>query len=255
MINVAKESVLLDPDEPKPVALVNAAGRSPWLLTCEHGGRRLPRALGDLGLEPPAFERHIAWDIGALGIARALAEQLDAPLVHQLYSRLVVDCNRPPDRPSFIPELSEATAIPGNRGLDDDARTARRGGIWQPFQDAVASAIEGRSGLLAIHTFTDVFLGVARPWHVGFLHGLGRRLANHLHDHFAALPGIEAALNEPYRIDVDDYTIPVHGDGRGIAAVLVEIRQDLVADEAGQERWAAMLADALAGLDPAQAHG
>ena len=247
--------MLLDPDEPAPVAVVNAAGRSPWLLTCEHGGRRLPRRLGDLGLEPAAFARHIAWDIGAFGVATGLAKALDAPLVHQLYSRLVVDCNRPPDRPSFIPELSEATAIPGNRGLDDAARMARREGIWQPFQDAVAAAVEGRSGLLAIHTFTDVYLGVARPWHVGFLHGLGRRLAHHLHDHFASLPRIEAALNEPYRIGADDYTIPVHGDGRGIPAVLVEIRQDLVADEAGQKRWAAMLAEALAGLDPVQLQG
>lgn len=240
---------MLETDEPAAAVIENPAGGSPWLLTCEHGGRLVPRALGDLGLPPAAFERHIAWDIGALGVARALAARLDAPLVHQHYSRLVVDCNRPPSRPSFIPEVSDGTVIPGNAGLDESAREARRRCIWQPFQDAVAAAVDRRPGLLAIHSFTPVFREERRPWHVGFLFARGRDLALALHARFAAMPGIEAALNEPYRIDADDYTIPVHGDGRGKLAVLVEIRQDLIADEDGQARWAAMLARAVDSIE------
>lgn len=240
---------LLGPAEPAPAVLEHAGGRSPWLLTCEHGGRRVPAALGALGLAPAAFERHIAWDIGALGVARRLCLRLDAPLLHQRYSRLVVDCNRPPDRPSFIPEESDTTAIPGNRGLGEPERRARTAEIWQPFQDAVAEAVTARQGLLAIHSFTPVFRDERRPWHMGFLFAQGRGVALALHAHFCAIPGIEAALNEPYRIDADDYTIPVHGDGRGKPAVLIEVRQDLIADEAGQEGWAAMLARAIAAIE------
>lgn len=240
---------MLEADEPTPVAVENPGGCSAWLLTCEHGGRLVPRALGDLGLDPAAFERHIAWDIGALGVARALSARLDAPLVHQRYSRLVVDCNRPPNRPSFIPEVSDSTPVPGNAGLNEAARTARTSSIWQPFQDAVADAVTSRRGLLAIHSFTPVFREERRPWHVGFLFDQAREVALALQAHFAAMPGIEAALNEPYLIDADDYTIPVHGDGRGKPAVLIEIRQDLIAAAEGELRWAGMLAEAIAALE------
>lgn len=241
---------MLDPDEPRPFVLENATGRSPWLLTCEHGGRLLPRRLGDLGLPAAAFERHIAWDIGALGVARALSAGLDAPLVHQPYSRLAVDCNRPPARPSFIPEISEATAIPGNRGLGPAARKARERAIWQPFQDAVAEAVTARQGLLAIHSFTPVYHGIERPWTIGFLHGAAGDLATNLQRWLEEVAGIPAALNEPYRIDADDYTIPVHGDARGRPAVLVEIRQDLIAEASGQLRWAGLLRRAITCLEP-----
>lgn len=241
---------MLDSDEPAPFVHENPTGASPWLLTCEHGGRQLPRTLGDLGLPPAAFERHIAWDIGALGVARRLAGALDAELVHQPYSRLVVDCNRPPTRPSFIPEISEATVIPGNLGLDPEGRLAREKAIWRPFQDRVAEAVGGRAGLLAIHSFTPVYKEQVRPWQLGFLYARAESLALDLQRWFAAEAGIEAALNEPYRVDADDYTIPVHGDARGRPAVLVEIRQDLIADEAGQTRWADLLQRAVRSLEP-----
>lgn len=241
---------MLDSDEPAPFVHENPTGASPWLLTCEHGGRQLPRTLGDLGLPPAAFERHIAWDIGALGVARRLAGALDAELVHQPYSRLVVDCNRPPTRPSFIPEISEATVIPGNLGLDPEGRLAREKAIWRPFQDRVAEAGGGRAGLLAIHSFTPVYKEQVRPWQLGFLYARAESLALDLQRWFAAEAGIEAALNEPYRVDADDYTIPVHGDARGRPAVLVEIRQDLIADEAGQTRWADLLQRAVRSLEP-----
>ncbi len=241
---------MLDPDEPVPFVHENPEGASPWLLTCEHGGRRLPRVLGDLGLQPAAFERHIAWDIGALGVAQRLARALDAELVHQLYSRLVVDCNRPPTRPSFIPEISEATVIPGNLGLDPEARLAREKAIWRPFQDRVAEAVGNRGGLLAIHSFTPVYKEEQRPWQLGFLYARAEPLALDLQRWFAAEAGIDAALNEPYRVDADDYTIPVHGDMRGRPAVLVEIRQDLIADAPGQARWADLLHRAVQSLEP-----
>ena len=124
-------SLLLGSEDVPPVLEHNAAGRSPFLLTCDHYGRLIPRMLGDLGLPEGELTRHIAWDIGIAGVAEALSEHLDAHLVAQRYSRLVIDCNRPPEAPSSIPRISEATVIPGNDGLARDAsrRGARRSSI------------------------------------------------------------------------------------------------------------------------------
>src|ERR1019366_1145801 len=118
-------SLLFGTEDVPPVSEDNAAGRSPFLLTCDHYGRSIPRALGDLGLPASELTRHIAWDVGIAGVADALSRQLRAHLIAQRYSRLVIDCNRPPGAPSSIPRISEATVIPGNEGLARDAAEAR----------------------------------------------------------------------------------------------------------------------------------
>jgi len=163
---------LLDPDDPPPFSLDNAAGGSVFFLCCDHAGRTFPRRLGTLGLPEEETRRHIAWDIGIAGVGRQLSRLLDAPLLLQNYSRLVIDCNRDPAVPSSIPEISEATQIPGNRGLDAAARADRVAAIFRPYHDALKAALDrrGTTVLVALHSFTPVFRGVARPWHAGVLY-------------------------------------------------------------------------------------
>src|SRR5260370_23789438 len=163
-------SLLLDEQDVPPVLEDNSAGRSPFLLTCDHYGRSIPRILGDLGLSASELTRHIAWDPGIAGVADALSKHLDAHLIAQRYSRLVIDCNRPPGAPSSIPLVSEATVIPGNEGLAGDAIEARRRAIFDPYHRRIREAIEGRlrdsipTVLVSLHSFTPVYAGLARPW-------------------------------------------------------------------------------------------
>jgi predicted N-formylglutamate amidohydrolase len=243
---------LLGPDEPLPVALANEAGRSVFFLACDHGGRAFPRRLGRLGLADPDTLRHIAWDIGIAEVGRRLSAQLDAALIVQAYSRLVVDCNRDPSVPGSIPEISEDTEIPGNRNLTEAERAARRNAIFHPYQDRIAALLDGRgaegraSVLVALHSFTPVFRGVSRPWHVGVLFNRDARLAHPLLDRLRAEGDLVVGENEPYRVtDLSDYTVPVHGERRGLPHVEIEIRQDLIAEPAGQATWAERLARLL----------
>ena len=236
---------LLAADEPPPFIIERAQGASPFLLVCEHAAKRLPRRLGDLGLDAADLERHIAWDIGAAAVARGLSARLDAALVTQTYSRLVIDCNRRPEAADAIPTLSEETDIPGNHDLSPGERDARIREIHRPYQDAVAGLLDARetSILIDIHSFTPVFKGVSRPWHVGLLHGDDDRA---FLDILLGLIDRDGDLvvgeNEPYATSMDDdYTIPVHGVRRGIVNVEFEIRQDLIAGEAGRDEWAGKL--------------
>src|SRR5437588_7933322 len=137
-------SLLLGREEVPPVLEENAAGRSPFLVTCDHYGRLIPKVFGDLGLPEGELVRHIAWDIGIAGVAHALSKQLDAHLIAQRYSRLVIDCNRPPVAPSSIPVMSEATAIPGNEAITEEERRARRQEIFEPYHHRINAVIDGR---------------------------------------------------------------------------------------------------------------
>jgi predicted N-formylglutamate amidohydrolase len=243
---------LLDLDEPDPVALENEAGNSAFFLTCDHAGRIIPRRLDGLGLPEHETERHIAWDIGIGGVGRVLSRLLDAAVIMQTYSRLVIDCNRDPNVPSSIPAISETTEIPGNRGLDEAARAARVEAIFRPYHDAIAAALDrralaGRSSVLvALHSFTPVFKGVARPWHAAVLYNRDPRLARPLFKLLSAEGGLVIGDNEPYAVsDLTDYTVPVHGERRGLPHVEIEIRQDQIADPTGQTAWAERLAHLL----------
>lgn len=240
---------LLGAHEPAAVSVVRPQGSSPVFLTCDHAANRIPEALGTLGLDSVQRTRHIAWDIGAAGVAEHLSALLDATLVMQNYSRLVIDCNRPHDNESLIPRMSEATEIPGNLDLDERARAQRREEIFQPYHDAIGRLLDARrerpTVLVAIHSFTPVYLEQTRPWHIGVLYGEDPRVANHLLEHFGAHDTVAVGDNEPYRIDDKDFSIPVHGEARGIPHVLVEIRQDLIEHPAGQREWAEHLLEPL----------
>jgi len=236
---------LLAPDEPPAVETVNADGRSVYVITCEHAGNRIPRALGDMGLEERERLRHIGWDIGAAAVARRLSVMLDAPLVLQTYSRLVIDCNRTLDRPDSIPVVSETTEIAGNRDLPPDAARMRAEEIHKPYHDEIAGLLDRRRAvgkptmLIAMHSFTPVFKAVPRPWHVGFLFNRDPRLSNALLPHAHGDGDLVVGVNEPYAIsDLSDYTIPIHGERRGIPHLEFEVRQDLIEGEAGQRAWA-----------------
>lgn len=242
-------SLLLGAQDVPPVHEDNAKGRSPFLLTSDHYGRLIPRALGDLGVPEAELVRHIAWDIGIAGVADALATHLDAHLIAQRYSRLVIDCNRPPGAPSSIPVISEATTIPGNEDLAPDPAAARRFQIFDPYHRRIAEAIDRRSRdgiptvLVALHSFTPVYAGVARPWHIGTLYHRDTQLAPLLLKLLRAEADLVVGDNEPYAVsDATDYTIPVHGEARGLMNTGIEIRQDLIADQAGQKQWAERLA-------------
>lgn len=243
---------LLDPDEPSPVTLDNEAGGSVFFLTCDHAGRAFPRLLGSLGLREHETLRHIAWDIGVGAVGQQLSRLLDAAVILQTYSRLVIDCNRDPIVPSSIPEISETTEIPGNRGLSEAARAARADAIFRPYHNAIMAALDRRAAqgrdsvLVALHSFTPVFKAIARPWHVAVLFNRDSRLAHSLAEFLRAEGDLVVGENEPYAVsDLTDYTVPVHGERRGLPHVEIEIRQDLITDPEGQTEWAERLARLL----------
>lgn len=233
------------------VETVNPVGQSPYVLLCEHASNHMPARYDGLGLDAGELQRHIAWDIGVAPIARQLSQALDAPLVLSGYSRLLIDCNRPAGAPTSIPEMSETTAIPGNIALSPEERAYREATFYWPFQKEVARILDRRQRegmptiIFGVHSFTPVFKSFARPWHAGILFRKAERLGHAL---VAALqePGLNVVANEPYQIDDEnDYTVPVHGEARGFDAVLIEIRQDLIADRGGQIEWAERLVPAL----------
>jgi predicted N-formylglutamate amidohydrolase len=243
-------TLLLTKDDAPPVLEEHASGASPFLLTADHYGRTIPRALGDLGLPESELTRHIAWDIGIAGVASALSRHLDAHLIAQRYSRLVIDCNRPPQSPNSIPRISEATIIPGNEGLTRDAAEARRSEVFDPYHRRISEAIDNRlrrgipTVLVSLHSFTPVYAGIARPWHVGTLYQSDTRLPPLLLKGLRAQADLVVGDNEPYAVsDETDYTIPVHGEARGLMNTGIEIRQDLIADRAGEKQWADRLAN------------
>jgi predicted N-formylglutamate amidohydrolase len=243
---------LLSPDEPPPFIESGRHARSNFVIVVDHASRRIPRRLGDLGLPASELQRHIAWDIGALGVASGMAAALDAPLVAQNYSRLVIDCNRDPKVASSIPRLSESVEIPGNIGLNDAEAAARRIEIFDPYHAHVTALLDERAAagratiLVAQHTMTPIFHGVRREMHAAVLYNRDRRFAGLMLDMLRRESGLLIADIEPYFVsDATDYTIPRHGEARGIPHVEIEIRQDLVADEVGQAEWGQRIARAL----------
>ncbi len=243
---------LLAPDEPPPFLCENEAGSSAFVLTCEHGGRRIPKALDSLGLDAEALDKHFTLDLGALALARALSERLDAPLVHQPFSRLVCDCNRRPEVASFIPESGEGQPIPGNIGLAPDAAMQRRNEIWRPFHAGLTAKLERRriaglsSHLVSIHSFAPVFLGESRPWRVGILYERNRDLSPALLGCLSESLGAAVGDNQPYCMSRDnDFTIPVHGEDPGLACAEIEVRNDQLAERDGVSAWADRLVEAL----------
>jgi predicted N-formylglutamate amidohydrolase len=243
---------LLGAAEPPPFTESGRQGCSNFVIVIDHAGSHIPRRLGDLGLPPSQLQRHIAWDIGALAVARQVAAALDAPVVAQNYSRLVIDCNRDPRVPSSIPTVSESVEIPGNVGLSDAEVLARRVEIFDPYHSHIRALLDERliagrhTILVSQHTMTDIFAGVRREMHAEVLYNRDRRFAGLVLDMLRREPDLVIADNEPYNIsDETDYTIPHHGEARGLPHVEIEIRQDLVTESTGQARWAQRIAATL----------
>lgn len=235
---------LLKESDPDPLLVVNPDGTSPLLFTADHAGRVIPASLGDLGLPDHERARHIGWDIGIWGVTKRLSAALDAMALGQAYSRLVIDCNRNPTWPGAMPVISESTEIPGNRHLTDAARAAREGEIFTPYHRRIAAELDSRrfGALIAMHSFTPVYKGVARPWHAGVLFHRHDRLALIMADLLRAEGGLVVGENEPYFVnDATDYSVPVHAERRGLPYLELEIRQDLIADAAGEIAWAERL--------------
>jgi predicted N-formylglutamate amidohydrolase len=243
---------LLAPDEPAAFRVEREHGRSPFFLTCDHAGALVPRRLNALGLSREDLQRHIAWDIGAAAVAAKLAARLDAFLILQTYSRLVIDCNRPPATAESIVRLSETTRIPGNESVSTVDALAREREVFCPYHARIRSELDTRKAqhrctiLIAMHSFVPTFHGYQRPWHAGLLYNRDRRLADVLLHFLRQDPNLIIGANQPYCVDDEtDYAIPEYGERRGLLHVGVELRQDVIADNTGQDEWAELLGRAL----------
>ena len=241
---------LLGPNDPPVFEVVNAAGRSPFFLTADHAGRAVPEALGDLGVCHADMDRHIAWDIGIAAVTRGLADALDATAILQSYSRLVIDCNRQPNVASAFPVVSEATEIPGNAGLSEADKQARREAIFDPYHSKIVELFAQRERrptiYMAMHSFTPVYMQIARGMHVAVLYNRNPRASRLLAALLRQEPGLVVGENEPYQVsDETDYGVPVHAELGGLDYVEIEIRQDLILSETGQVEWVERLARLL----------
>ncbi|MBD9535374.1 N-formylglutamate amidohydrolase [Stenotrophomonas sp. STM01] len=248
---------LLDAGDPAIFTVHHPHGRSPFVLLADHAGQQVPAALHDLGLPQTELDRHIGWDIGIAGTTRALAKRLDAWAIDQTYSRLLIDCNRPLASPTLIPEVSDGTLIPGNAGLSAAQRQQRIDAIHAPYHARISAELDRRreagipTVLVMMHSFTPAMNGFQRPWHAGVLYHQDTRFAHALLQALRAEGDLVVGDNEPYSVNRNsDYAVPVHGEGRGLVHVELEIRQDLIADAAGQQAWAERLERIFRALQP-----
>jgi predicted N-formylglutamate amidohydrolase len=228
-------SALLGGDDPDIYTVHRAHGTSAYVLLADHAGQQVPRALAGLGLPQAELDRHI----------------------EQTYSRLLIDCNRPLASPTLIPEASDGTVVPGNAGMSDTQRQQRIDAIHAPYHARIDAELAARADakrptlLVMMHSFTPVMNGVTRPWHAGVLYHRDTRFAHALLQALRDEGDLVVGDNEPYSVNsTSDYAVPVHGEGRGLLHVELEIRQDLIADAAGQQAWAERLARVFSVLQP-----
>ncbi len=247
---LARQSVLTEADG-DCVAVERPDGKSPVVVVCEHASLTLPERFGDLGLSHEALTSHIAWDPGALAVARGISANLDATLVYQRFSRLIYDCNRPPESPGAMPEVSEIYAIPGNRQLPAAERQARTEMLYVPFHDRIRALLKDRAArgqasvIVTVHSFTPVYAGVQRAVELGILHDEDSRLADRMLQAAGEAPLYRTERNQPYGPqDGVTHTLKLHGLANGLQNVMIEVRNDLVDDDVSQ----GVVADYLSGL-------
>ncbi len=240
-------------DWPEAATVINADGASDWLIICEHASAHIPQEFERLGLPEAERRAHIAWDPGAAELTRVLSERLNAVAVLANYSRLLIDLNRPVESSASIPEVSEVTTIPGNVDLDEAGRSLRIERIFNPFHDTINNILEDRlaagrkTRIVTVHSFTPVFKGTRRPWHLGILSDASHPLAEIFRERISARDEqLVAALDEPYQVELgDDMAIPVHGDARGLDALLLEVRNDTLDAPGSVDAWATLIAATL----------
>ncbi|EJN04556.1 N-formylglutamate amidohydrolase [Phyllobacterium sp. YR531] len=236
-----------------PVRVTNPNGAGPCIILCDHASNYVPVDFGTLGLRDNDLQKHIAWDPGALGVSAVMSRLLDAPLVESCVSRLIIDCNRPLDAPDLVPSLSEVTVIPANENLGDAARRERVELSHKPYHAAIEKLVRERraAGLpepvfVAVHTYTPVYRGVERPWHIGIIHDADDRVAAPLIAGLQAAGRYEVGINEPYSpADRVYYTLERHASAHGLPAVMIEIRNDLVATAQEEKGWGELLSGLL----------
>jgi predicted N-formylglutamate amidohydrolase len=239
------------------VVVENPDGAGPLVIVCDHASNRIPEEYQSFGFAEDALQTHIAWDPGALAVARLLSARLDAPLLWPDVSRLVIDCNRAPDASSLIVVESEGRPVPANRVVGEEERTRRLDRIHAPYHAAIDACLRRRvaaklpTALIAIHSFTPVYLGRVRPWQVGIVFEEDRRIADRLIGGLRADPALNVGVNEPYApADHVYYTVARHAGQWGLPAAMIEIRNDEIGDEAGQRSWADRLANRLVPATP-----
>jgi len=244
-----------DAGNPPPFEIVPGDPARGIVLTCDHAENCLPARYGTLGLGPEALARHIAWDPGARAVTLALAGRLGAPAVLSRFSRLLIDPNRGRDDPTLVMRISDRAPIPGNLAVDETERAARIARYYAPYDDAIARTIDGAlatgtvPAIVAIHSFTPVWRGRGRPWQVGVLWDADPRLAVPLIDALRSPGDLVVGDNEPYDGALAGDALYRHATRRGLPHALVELRQDLIADDAGVEDWTDRLAAILTALD------
>lgn len=235
-----------------PVEILNDQGRGRVVLLCEHASARIPSEFNGLGLAEADRLSHAAWDPGARDLTLALSAALDAPTVMSTVSRLVYDCNRPPEAVSAMPEKSELIEVPGNHGLSQAQRDARTALVYQPFCDAVSQVLDARgpnTAVVTVHSFTPVYFGRQRAVEIGLLHDEDSRLADAMLDHTGRLAGRRVERNEPYGpADGVTHSLRLHAQPRGLANVMIEVRNDLMRTP---ENIAARAQELLRLLEPA----
>lgn len=236
-----------------PVRVTNPNGTGPCIILCDHASNYVPEGFGTLGLQDNDLQKHIAWDPGALGVSAIMSKLLDAPLVESCVSRLIIDCNRPLDAPDLVPSLSEVTVIPANENLSDAARRERIELSHKPYHAAIERLVQERksAGLpepifVAVHSYTPVYRGVERPWHIGIIHDADDRVATPLIAGLQAAGRYEVGINEPYSpADRVYYTLERHASAYGLPAVMIEIRNDLVTTAQEEKGWGELLSGLL----------
>jgi predicted N-formylglutamate amidohydrolase len=243
---------LLGADDPPVFLIQRANGRAAFVLACDHAGRAIPKKLARLGLSDRELATHVAYDLGVAELGARLSARLDAFLIAHNYSRLVIDANRPPGAPDSIPTHSERTRIAANQGLSPGDARRRLAEIFEPYHRRLRDEIDARraqarpSVLVALHSFTPVYMDRPRRWHVGVLYGRDARLGHVVRDGLRRDRALVVGDNEPYAVsDATDYTILVHGEQRAIPHVELEVRQDLLASESGLRSWTERLAGIL----------
>ena len=249
-----------------PIAISNRDGAGSLVLLCEHASNHIPDSFDRLGLSESDLQRHIAWDIGAMGLAEQLSRRLDAPLVYARYSRLLLDLNRDPSAADSIVVRSENIAIPGNQGLSPEQRRWRQNWLYHPFHQGLQALLDERveagrfTAIVSIHSFTPDYMDRARPWQIGVIARNDRRLANRLLSQLRGHASLCVGDNQPYAPQDGVYhSMDRHGEVRGLPCAMIEIRNDEIANERDQEAWATRLSHefelALEGLHCAGVEG
>ncbi len=245
------DGLIAEEGRSKPYRRIDGDVSSGLLILCDHAENTLPEAYGTLGLRPEDLHRHIAYDLGAAGVAEHLARALKAPALFTRFSRLLIDPNRGLDDPTLIMQISDGLVVPGNVSLGEAEIAERLRHYYLPYHRAVERAIEAGIAagkppvVLSVHSFTQAWKGNPRPWHVGVLWDKDPRLALPLLEALRCFPDIEAGDNVPYSGQLKGDTLYSHATARGLAHALVEVRQDLILDEDGQAEWGGRLARAL----------